>query len=72
MLLRDITVGLHIHFLTVKGHKVGDISAVKYIVIKTNKQTLFKKATFKIDRVAFMKKNGTADIESPSVETPAN
>ena len=55
-----------------KGHKVGDISAVKYIVIKTNKQTLFKKATFKIDRVAFMKKDGTADIESPSVETPAN
>ena len=51
---------------------VGDVSAVKYIVIKTNKQTLFKKATFKIDRVAFMKKDGTADIESPSVETPAN
>ena len=64
------------------GTKVADLSAVKYVVIKTNQKpdngdSFYDEdtkvyASYTINRIAFMKKDADAEIESPSVETPVN
>ena len=64
------------------GAKVGGLSSVKYVIVKTNQKPdngddIYDEDTkvhapYTITRIAFMKKDAAADVESPSVETPAN
>ena len=52
------------------------MSKTKYVILSTNEKPQdgsdFEEVTYDIFTLKFIPKSGNAEVESPSVETPAN